>query len=92
MCSTYLACQEVMNGVWNATVMHCAGPETYFYEHLGACHTYCETSDSINDQCNLMGPFLPDGDVYCSADWVSDVDCFHFNYCYQDFSTVEFNV
>ena len=94
MCSTYLACEQDINGAWNGTVMTCGAPETYFYERLGECHPYCETSDSIDTECTHKGSpnQVPGGVIYCSDDWMSEVDCFHFKYCYQDFSTVKFNV
>ena len=73
--------------------MPCGAPETYFYEHLGECHSYCETSDSINNECELMSVNrVPGMDIYCSDDWISEEDCFHFNYCYLDVTTITFNV
>ena len=26
--------------------------------------------------------------VYCSHDWISDLDCFHYLYCYMDANIV----
>ena len=26
--------------------------------------------------------------VYCSHDWISDLDCFHYLYCYMDYNIV----
>ena len=38
----------------------------------------------IVDMCEEI-PWEPaGGGVYCSHDWISDMDCFHYLYCYKD--------
>ena len=46
--STYLACTENIVGGWNATVMHCPGSETYFYERLGECTKMAKINAKIS--------------------------------------------
>ena len=39
--------------------------------------------------CDEM-PTDPGGQsgIYCSHDWISDLDCFHYLYCYMDYNIV----
>ena len=38
----------------------------------------------IVDMCEEI-PWEPaGGGIYCSHDWISDMDCFHYLYCYKD--------
>ena len=38
----------------------------------------------IVDMCEEIPWEAAGGGVYCSHDWISDMDCFHYLYCYKD--------
>ena len=38
--------------------------------------------------CNEMPTNPSGGGIYCSHDWISDLDCHHYLYCYMDYNIV----